>query len=71
MNLSIYDCRGQSYDDASNMRGAKNGVSIQILAAEPRATFVHCYGHALNLATADVVSVSRIHLILLWKCQSF
>ena len=55
MNLSINDCRGQSYDGASNMRGAKNGVSTQILAKEPRATFVHCYGHALNLATADVV----------------
>ena len=55
MNLSINDCGGQSYDGASNMRGAKNGVSTQILAKEPHATFVHCYGHALNLATADVV----------------
>ena len=55
MNLSIHDCRGQSYDGASNMRGARNGVSTQILAEEPRATFMHCYGHALNLATADVV----------------
>ena len=55
MNLSINDCHGQSYDGASNMRGAKNGVSTQILAKEPGATFVHCYGHALNLATADVL----------------
>jgi len=37
------------------MCGPKNGVSTQILAEESHATFMHCYGHALNLATADVV----------------
>jgi len=55
VNLSIHDCCGQSYDGASNMCGAKNGVSTQILVEEPHATFIHCCGHALNLATADVV----------------
>ena len=55
INLSIHDCHGQSYDGASNMCGAKNGVSTQILAEEPRAIFIHCYGHALNLATGDIV----------------
>ena len=55
MNICIHDCRGQSYDGASNMCGVRNGVSMQILAKEPRATFMYCYGHALNLATADVV----------------
>ena len=55
MNLSIHDCCGQCYDVASNMRGAKNGVSTHILAEELHATFMHCYGHALNLATANVV----------------
>ena len=41
LNLSIQDCRGQCYDGASNMAGAKNGVATQILAEEPRAIIIH------------------------------
>ena len=53
MNLSINKCRGQCYDGASNMAGAKTGVSTQIKLEEPRAIFTHCYGHSLQLAVDD------------------
>ena len=55
MNLSIHNYHSQFYDGANKMCGAKNGVSTQLLAEEPRATFIHCYRHALNLATGNVV----------------
>ena len=42
-------CRGQCYDGANTMRGPKSGVATQLLRDEPRAVYVHCYGHALNL----------------------
>ena len=29
------------------------GVVARVKAAEPRALFTHCYGHALNLACED------------------
>ena len=50
MNLSMNKIRGQCYDGASNMAGAKKGVAKQIMDIERHALFTHCYGHTLNLA---------------------
>ena len=41
--------RGQSYDNASNMSGRYNGLQAKVKADCPRADFVPCYGHSLNL----------------------
>ena len=60
MNLNISNCRGQCYDGASNMTGVRNGVSAQISAEESRAVFVHCYGHALNLAVGDCIKSNSV-----------
>ena len=60
MNVLISDCRGQCYDGASNMSGARKGVVSLITKEESRALCTHCYGHALNLAVADTVKQSKI-----------
>lgn len=60
MNLSINNCRGQCYDGASNMSGAKSGVATNITKKEERAVYTHCYGHALNLAVSDSVKGSKV-----------
>lgn len=60
MNLRMSDCRGQCYDGAANMCGSKSGVAIQLRSEEPRATFIHCYGHALNLAAGETVKKNRV-----------
>ena len=60
MNLSISKCRGQCFDGASVMTGIKNGVATLIANEEKRAVFIHCYGHALNLAIGDAVKNSSI-----------
>ena len=60
LNLSLKNCRGQCYDGAANMCGARNGVATQIQAEEPRAQFTHCYGHALNLAASDTMKRSKM-----------
>lgn len=39
----------------SNMAGSKNGVKEQFLKKEPRALFIHCYGHVLSLSVADTI----------------
>lgn len=54
-NLPLCKLRGQCYDGASAMRGAKSGVSARILAKEPRALYTHCYGHSINLASCDAL----------------
>ena len=53
MNFTLVRCRGQCYDGASSMTGAKKGVAKQISDVESRAVYTHCYGHALNLAIGD------------------
>ena len=55
LSLDIHRLRGQCYDGASTMSGAKSGVAKRILEEEPRAFYTHCYGHTLNLATGDTV----------------
>ena len=55
MNLALSRCRGQCYDGASTMAGTRNGVATQLRDEENRAVFLHCYGHALNLAIGDSV----------------
>ncbi|XP_053398113.1 zinc finger MYM-type protein 1-like [Mercenaria mercenaria] len=60
MNISLSNCRGQCYDGASNMSGAKKGVATQLSSREPRAVYTHCYEHALNLAVGDTVKRSKV-----------
>ena len=60
MNLNITHCRGQCYDGAANMCGARNGIATPFSREEPRAIFIHCYGHALNLAVGDCVKKNTI-----------
>lgn len=53
-SLPLSHCRGQAYDDASNMMGHLNGVATQIQKEELRAISVHYFAHCLNLCLQDV-----------------
>ncbi|XP_029348364.1 uncharacterized protein LOC100568629 [Acyrthosiphon pisum] len=46
--LDINNCRGQSYDNASNMSGMYTGLQARIKEVNPLATFVPCSAHSLN-----------------------
>ncbi|XP_053568207.1 zinc finger MYM-type protein 1-like [Bombina bombina] len=50
--LDIKDCRGQSYDNASNMSGAYSGVQARIKNINPLAQYVPCAAHSLNLVAS-------------------
>lgn len=60
MNLSLTRIRGQCYDGASAMSGAKSGVAQRIKEEEPRALYTHSYGHSLNLAASDTIKASKL-----------
>ena len=47
------------------MTGVRNGVAKQISSEESRAVFIHCYGHALNLAVADTIKQIEM-MFLMW-----
>jgi hypothetical protein len=57
--LSADNLRGQAYDGASTMKGEINGVAARFLEKQPRATYVHCQAHCLNLAVQDAVSANN------------
>ena len=55
--LSPSDMRGQCYDGASNMSGARSGCRSIVQQQAPMAMYFHCAAHQLNLA---VVSACKI-----------
>ena len=58
--LSITQCRGQAYDGASKMSGIRNGAQALFKKDEPRALYVHCLAHSLNLCVQDVSKMCKL-----------
>lgn len=54
--LPVENIRGQGYDNGSNMRGKESGVQKRILNVNPRAFYVPCCSHTLNLVVNDAAS---------------
>ena len=57
-NIDLHNCRGQGYDGASNMSGPFSGVAARLRQEEPRAHFVHCAAHCLNLCLQECAQCS-------------
>jgi hypothetical protein len=53
--IDINLCRGQSYDNASNMSGPYSGMQAIIKAKNPFADFIPCTAHSLNLVGQSTV----------------
>ena len=53
-NINIHDMRCQGYDNGSNMKGKHNGLQKKILDLSPKAFYVPCAAHSLNLVINDV-----------------
>ena len=51
---------GQGYDGCSAMAGMLNGVQAKIREIYPKALYVHCSAHRLNLVVNDLNSVQTI-----------
>ena len=64
-NLPLAQCRGQSYDGASNMSGCLNGVARQIQNEQHNAHYVHCVAHSLNLCLQDCGKIVPVSEMLL------
>ena len=54
MNLAE-NCVGQALDGAAAMVGRLSGVKTRIKAKYPRALFIYCAGHALNLVIRHAI----------------
>uniref|UniRef100_A0A7N1A7G4 HAT C-terminal dimerisation domain-containing protein n=1 Tax=Kalanchoe fedtschenkoi TaxID=63787 RepID=A0A7N1A7G4_KALFE len=54
LNLNINDVRGQGYDNGSNMKEKHQGVQKRLLEVNPRALYMPCACHSLNLTLCDM-----------------
>ncbi|XP_036303411.1 zinc finger MYM-type protein 1 isoform X3 [Pipistrellus kuhlii] len=50
IGVDISKVRGQAYDSTTNLRGKFNKSAAEFKKEEPRALYVHCYAHFLDLA---------------------
>lgn len=50
-------CRGQTYDNAATMIGRLSGLQKRLLDINPKATFLNCDNHSLNLAALHSVEI--------------
>ncbi|XP_033218137.1 uncharacterized protein LOC117173606 [Belonocnema kinseyi] len=51
--LELSNCRGQGYDNGSNIKGKNTGVQKRILDMNPLPSYVPCGSHNLNLILCD------------------
>ena len=54
LGIKISDCRGQEYDNGADMRGIYQGVQANILRLNPKAFYIPCGSHNLNLLLRDI-----------------
>ena len=66
--VSMNNCAGQGYDEASVMKGHVSGVNILEQREASLANYVHCFSHRLNLVFVDVLkNIKKGQLIFLPK----
>lgn len=59
-NLEIKDLRGRGYDGASAVSGKVKGAQAVVQKRCPKAVYVHCKSHSLNLAITNAAEVRSI-----------
>ena len=70
--LPFSGIRGQGYDGASNMSGRENGLQVKVLTENPKALYLYCFGHQLNLVVQDslkaipevAIALERMHSVV-------
>ena len=58
--LRMSQIRGQCYDGARNMSGGYRGVQARVKEEAPKAVYVHCYAHCLNLVLVDATKKNKM-----------
>lgn len=58
--LEMNNCRGQSFDNTSNMSGIHSGLQQRIKERNSLAFYIPCTAHSLNLVGSCVASVASV-----------
>ena len=70
LGLDPENCYGLSMDGASNMSGKFRGLATRMKAISPRAVYIHCMGHQLNLVIKETLTGVKILKDTLGAVQS-
>ena len=73
-SINFMDCRGQSYDNASNMSGHYGGMQPRLKLNNPLAVYIPCMANSLNLVvvnSVDCVCAASFLLDLFSGCINF
>ena len=66
--FALSDCRGQSFDNGSNMSGKYSGLQARIRERNPLADYIPCFAHSLNLvghsAVDNISAASKLFELL-------
>ena len=60
MGLDMVNCRGQGYDGAGNMSGKYIGAAQLVKNDHPKALYIHCASHRLNLCVSNSCQIPSI-----------
>ena len=60
LGLDIEHVRGQGYDGCGAMSSEAVGVQAVIKRSSPKAMYVHCYGHCLNLVITHSCKLANV-----------
>ena len=58
--LNVSYLHGQGFDGASNMAGKHSGAAARIQSTCPKAVYVHCAAHTLNLCVVAACSIQSV-----------
>jgi hypothetical protein len=59
-NIQLKNCRGQGYDNGSNMSGCYKGAQALIREKNPQAVFSPCSAHTLNLCGVHAAESNNV-----------
>ncbi|KAL7400230.1 hypothetical protein ABVT39_008832 [Epinephelus coioides] len=62
LGLDLSNCRGQSFDNASNMSGRYNGLQAHLKQRNPLIHYVPCAAHSLNLVGVNSIEASSLEV---------
>ncbi|XP_024978946.1 zinc finger MYM-type protein 1-like [Cynara cardunculus var. scolymus] len=70
LDLDINCVRGQGYDNGSNMKGKHQGVQKRLLDVNPKAFYMTCGCHSLNLVLCDMANSCHKAKTFFGTCQT-
>ncbi|CAM5080892.1 unnamed protein product [Natator depressus] len=69
--IDISLCRGQSYDNASNLSGKYSGIQAKIKERNVLVDYIPCAARSLNLVCQSAVDCCVKAVSFFWICQEF